>query len=1025
MKKIFYLFFFLFPFLALAQDLASPQAAPVPVGMTHPTTYVHAASAQSQIPADIAIEQTQISGADNGNRDLKLSFDIVNNTRDAYPELRAMVRLKRVTSSTTAQIVDEHPYADAFTLEPSSHLAQARSYVIPNAITAGSYIVSIEIGNKDGVTIALFDFSPLALHASAGQAIEIDHDSCHAFVKGKKDATGQLFVSAQDELFEECRLTSRLSGSTSAYPYFEIHYHNPYGDIATSSIAAEPLSLASGDTTVIFAVPHETVPQEYYALVSLRDKSGAVISNTDSFMYFVKGIAGDIANVAFDKVAYDAGDTAAVRIVSAIYTVGEIASVSAGTLSVALRDSAGNQCAQPMSQETSPANPDTIFALPVSRACANPSLHVVLSTHVADGSEKVLDTKDFAIHVGRTGLPIAMLWPLFLVLASVLVLLIGMRLFRKKPTLPGMAAFLIIMSLVTLALPKHASAISCFPNSNDANKDGYSGYFFCESTEDPITCSANWTGGCPMYWTGRTVSYYGYGGGFIGWPNTNQLASGNYLNVCDDGGKYCSKVYFQNSGSQFNPGAYITSAPSAAAYGMTANISWDSRGANWCDIWQDGAMIHQNAGVWGTASTKPITNNSSITVYCGSNYIPYSGTGITNPGQAGTTILVGPSDSITAASTSIPMNSSTTLAWSSSYADTCSLSSRGNSGNSNNLGQVSTSGSTSTGNLAKDTTFTLTCVKNGMSLVATDAVKITANPLTPTVNLVVSPTVVAAPPTTNIQWRTISANACSAQTTPYNGLWPGTVEPSNSATSSVDSLPLLVSTTFILTCTNQYGSGSSTATAWAQPPSPNTSVTNSCGAGGVWPIEVDWSPSHAANYYQIWRRSGNGGGNQFVQIGTTSANSFADSDVILGKKYSYFVTAVNYGPNNTFFTASSQRVSTTSAPLASCAVPTTSACSATQIGGPGGNSVYLNKQVSWTVSFPGISGPFSNPSLTIAGTDLPPAATSSLTFNKIYTTLGIKSVSASSTVIANGTIYTSTCVATTTVKLDEGKIHEI
>lgn len=112
-------------------------------------------------------------------------------------------------------------------------------------------------------------------------------------------------------------------------------------------------------------------------------------------------------------------------------------------------------------------------------------------------------------------------------------------------------------------------------------------------------------------------------------------------------------------------------------------------------------------------------------------------------------------------------------------------------------------------------------------------------------------------------------------------------------------------------------------------------------------------------------------------------------------------------------------------PSAGVPVATSSSCVASQTNGPA-SGAYANKKMTWTVSFPGISGSITSASIDWSGTNISAHNSNGVTSEaKIYTTVGSKSITASSTVSSGGVTYTSSCTATTTVKQDTGLIKEI
>ncbi len=98
-----------------------------------------------------------------------------------------------------------------------------------------------------------------------------------------------------------------------------------------------------------------------------------------------------------------------------------------------------------------------------------------------------------------------------------------------------------------------------------------------------------------------------------------------------------------------------------------------------------------------------------------------------------------------------------------------------------------------------------------------------------------------------------------------------------------------------------------------------------------------------------------------------------------------------------------------------------STCSAFQITQIG--DLYVNKNTKWTTVYNG-TGTIS--STIWSGDDIPnPITTDKPELNKIYTTVGTKTIHAASTITGAGDPFTSYCSTSTIMKLDKGTINEI
>lgn len=158
-----------------------------------------------------------------------------------------------------------------------------------------------------------------------------------------------------------------------------------------------------------------------------------------------------------------------------------------------------------------------------------------------------------------------------------------------------------------------------------------------------------------------------------------------------------------------------------------------------------------------------------------------------------------PTVSITAASTNIPYNTGTTLTWTSTNADTCTLNGSG----------VATNDSQPTGNLTSTTLFTFTCTNISGSATATV-----------TVNVAAPPPPICSPPTQTV---TTGANAnftASAGTGTYTWSAPGGSPSSGSGASFATSY----STAGAKTVTLTSGSLTDTCAVTVTAPAPTADI---------------------------------------------------------------------------------------------------------------------------------------------------------------------------------------------------------
>ena len=149
-------------------------------------------------------------------------------------------------------------------------------------------------------------------------------------------------------------------------------------------------------------------------------------------------------------------------------------------------------------------------------------------------------------------------------------------------------------------------------------------------------------------------------------------------------------------------------SPTTIPYNSSATISWSSSGAESCT----GGNFNTGGATGGSAGTGNLTSSQTYTLYCtnaGGNTATQSITVTVNPPSP--TIV-----SFSVSPTTIPYNSSATISWSSSGAESCT------GGNFNTGG--ATGGSAGTGNLTASQTYTLYCSTGGVNS-ATQSVTVT------------------------------------------------------------------------------------------------------------------------------------------------------------------------------------------------------------------------------------------------------------------------------------------------------------
>ncbi len=235
------------------------------------------------------------------------------------------------------------------------------------------------------------------------------------------------------------------------------------------------------------------------------------------------------------------------------------------------------------------------------------------------------------------------------------------------------------------------------------------------------------------------------------------------------------------------PTLTFTADSTNLAYNGSTTLRWDSTNATSCTA--SGAWSGSKS-VDGSQSTGNLTSSRTYTLVCTG-----AGGSITRSvaiNVAGS--VSAPSVNLTADSTNLSYNGSTTLRWSTSNATSCTASGAWTGS------KAVPSGNQSTGSLTTSRSYTLTCTGPGGS--ASDSVTINVGslppPSAPSVNLTADSTSLAYNGSTTLRWNSVNATSCTA-----SGDWSGSkaVPSGNQSTGN-----LTTTQNYTLTCTGPGGS---------------------------------------------------------------------------------------------------------------------------------------------------------------------------------------------------------------------------
>jgi hypothetical protein len=294
------------------------------------------------------------------------------------------------------------------------------------------------------------------------------------------------------------------------------------------------------------------------------------------------------------------------------------------------------------------------------------------------------------------------------------------------------------------------------------------------------------------------------------------------------------------SGSEDTAGTSLSS-PSAPTIALAASPAFVPDNGSSTLTWSvSSSLLCQASGGW--SGTKPANGSLNVGPLTESTVYILTCQGLRGLTTEAVTVTVGstpppapPTVALAANPTSVGLNETTNLTWSSSNANTCEAFGDWS-------GTKDISGNETVGPLAATSTFILVCSGPGGSASQSVAVTVDAPPPppVPTVSLTANPTSVAYNGSSTLSWSSTDATSCTA-----SGAWSGSRATSGSQTRS----SLIATSTFILTCTGAGGSASRSVTVSVAPPplptvtlSANPTTVNMNGSS-----TLNWSSSNATS----------------------------------------------------------------------------------------------------------------------------------------------------------------------------------
>jgi hypothetical protein len=291
------------------------------------------------------------------------------------------------------------------------------------------------------------------------------------------------------------------------------------------------------------------------------------------------------------------------------------------------------------------------------------------------------------------------------------------------------------------------------------------------------------------------------------------------------------------------PGVNLNSNFTTVIYNGSIRLDWSTNNVGSCIASGDWSGAR---GTTGSEIIGTLVADSTFVLTCTGDDGDASDTAIISVGA-----IASPTVTLSAIPSSIAMNGSSTLRWSSTNATSCTASVDWS-------GARNPSGFANQNNLTSDKTYTLICSGPGGSASDSASVSVAATPTTPTLNISASPSQVAYNGSTTLSWSTVGVDTCNA-----SGSWTGNRNTSGSTSNS----NLTASQTYTLTCNGAGGTvtDSATVTVAAQSPTLTFSASpTSVSQNGS--TTLNWSTTDATGCTASgdWSGSKGGSGSEMI-----------------------------------------------------------------------------------------------------------------------------------------------------------------
>lgn len=249
------------------------------------------------------------------------------------------------------------------------------------------------------------------------------------------------------------------------------------------------------------------------------------------------------------------------------------------------------------------------------------------------------------------------------------------------------------------------------------------------------------------------------------------------------------------------PTVDLVVAPTAVNLNATSNLTWTSTDTTSCTA--SGAWTGDKAISGAVQVSQSTEGTYTYTITC-------TGTGGTATDSATLTVAqIPPTVTLTASPTTFIVGGSSTLAWTSKEATSCSATGSWSGGKSLNGSQLVTP--TDAGTYV----YTLTCT--GVGGTASANATVTVTPPAPTLNFTVTPSTISIPNSATLSWSSTNVTACTA-----SGAWNG----SKASNGSQPVSPTIAGTyNYTMRCTGDGGEVTKTVALKVNPAQPKVTIT--------------------------------------------------------------------------------------------------------------------------------------------------------------------------------------------------------